>query len=99
MAMKLAGSGRLYEDIVLSTGRKISANGHILGLAAFGDLSLSEGYDGWIESEDGRLFWEDDNRFTPVERDEIAEHMVERWRLWAVKNGDTESQRGTQGLD
>ena len=99
MAMKLAGSGRLYEDIVLSTGRKISANGHILGLAAFGDLSLSEGYDGWIESEDGRLFWEDDNRFTVQERCEIAVHMMQRWRDWAARDGDTESQRGTQGLD
>ena len=102
MALKLADTGRgsLYEDIELSTGRKIGANCHILGLTAFGNLSLSEGYDGCIEREDGRLFWEDDNKFTSVERMEIAEHMIQRWRLWAVRDDtDTQSPRGTKGLD
>ena len=83
MAMKLAGIRSLNDDMVLSTGRRISAHLYILGLAAFGELALTEGYDAEIEREDGRLFWEDD-RFTVHERCEIARHMVERWRLWAV---------------
>ena len=98
MAMKLADTGRLYEDMVLSTGRKVKANGHILGLAAFGALALTEGYDGCIEADDGRLFWEDETKFTPVERDEIAEHMIVRWKEWALGNGDTTPDWGDQRI-
>jgi len=104
MALKLADTGRgsRFEDIELSTGRKISANDHILGLPAFGPLALSEGYDGCIESEDGRLYWEDDNRFTVHEREEIAVHMIKRWAKWAGWIGDdtdTTQVGGAEGLD
>ncbi len=98
MAMKLSDTGSLCDNIVLSTGRNISANHHILGLPAFGKLLLTEGYDGCIENEDGQMFWDRDDRLTFAERTEIAEHMIGRWREWVGDDTDTTQDRGDQGI-
>lgn len=66
-------------DFVLSTGRTLSPNRDIVGLAAFGDLKVTEGYDNEI------LIWDvdhdnDDTDLTVEERIELADHMIARWQ-------------------
>lgn len=55
---------------ILSTGRTIDANHHILGL----DLNnrLSHGYDGYIDLI----------HFTAEEKKEIAKYMIKCWSDW-----------------
>lgn len=65
--MKTTNTGYL-----LSTGRTIDANKHILGLNL--ENKLTHGYDGMIEG------YEPD--FTDEEKQEIAEYMLECWADW-----------------
>lgn len=72
---------------VLTSGRRFYANGGILGLGLDGD-ELSEGYDGTV-GIDG---WYDydgmkPQDFTPEERQEIADMMIQRWTAWAARKG------------
>ena len=94
MALVELHSG-LSDGVVLSTGRKVTANCTILGLQAFGSLYLCGGYDQRIY-EGINL---DDGEFTLEERREIAYHMIRRWVQWADDDTDTQGTGGIQGLD
>ncbi len=75
------------DGFVLSTGRTFYANRLILGLAPDGDV-VYEGYDGIVEATRARDDWENEGAeppFTPAERREIAEYMIERWRAWGAR--------------
>lgn len=61
-------------EYVLASQRRLSANKGILGMSP--RLSLTEGYDGYIEESP-------DEPFTPAERAEIASAMIEWWQKWA----------------
>ncbi len=75
------------ETYTLTTGRKlIGVNGGVLGLAAKPKGGeLFEGFDGSIAGT-----WEGDAfvPFSLLERRELAETMIARWRLWAEQEPD-----------
>lgn len=70
--MKIEG-----DTVILSTGREMYAHGGIIGLGpdcSYPDqLVASYGYDGGLEED-----------FTPEERQEIAEYMINLWKKWAM---------------
>ena len=77
-AMKVSPDN--HDDLVLSTGKVVSANWQIIGLNVRNDLT--EGFDGILEYEEDRTGDPDDALallFTPAERVEIADWMIERW--------------------
>lgn len=58
---------------VLSTGRHVGhASNGILGISPEGEPELHSGYDNYAEED-----------FTPAERREIADAMIEAWNRWA----------------
>ena len=62
---------RIEEGYKLSTGKQFYAYDGILGMAPDGDLTY--GYDGVVDVYPS---------FTPSERREIADAMVEAWKEW-----------------
>jgi hypothetical protein len=65
----------------LSTGRKIDANGGILGLSDSGDFT--DGYDSTREHHDfPPECAEPGELLTPAEKAEIARFQIERWAIW-----------------
>ena len=70
------------DTYLLDSGRRFSANCHIIGIDEEG--KIFGGYDQRIELVD----WDvEDNvgpnsGFTDEERRELAEHMVARWKKW-----------------
>ena len=64
----------------LSTGRQFYANRGILGLGTrpgSDDWSVFEGYDGGVDV-DG---------WNPAEYQELADHMIEQWRIFGQRHG------------
>ena len=70
------------DKLIFSTGRRIIANGGIIGLAP--DLEVSEGYDGTIYNDYIEEF-EEEHRLTPAEVNELADYMVALWGKWREK--------------
>jgi hypothetical protein len=75
----------MRNEYELSTGRKIYANGGIVGINT--ELEVYEGYDGIV-----REFTE---RLTPEEQDEFCDFMIALWQerkskhlLRAAENGE-----------
>ena len=72
--------------VVLDSGRRLYAFAGVLGLldAALGGEQLVYGYDGYVSfREDGQLIDDEIPSLTPVEREEIAKFMIDRWTRWA----------------
>lgn len=71
-----------YEDgrdqYVFSSGRRMYANGGILGLGPGSDSTVTEGYDGYFEESA-------DSAWTTEERQQLAAMMIRRWRAWAAR--------------
>lgn len=71
-----------YNRYILDGGRGFYAHARVLGLRD--GEELFNGYDGVVmEGEaEPRQEWEEP-RFTPAERQEVADYMIEVWRRWA----------------
>lgn len=70
--------------VMESTGREFYANGGIIGLGPYAELSLAEGYDGGFGP--GRPESERHSEFTHSEVKEIHKEMVARWSEWKNHN-------------
>lgn len=66
------------DGYVLSTGRSIYANNGILGMGP--DLDIFEGYDG---APDPESLYSGEDPWTPEERAEVANMMIDRWQRWS----------------
>lgn len=70
--------------VILSSGRAFYAYGGVLGLHIEDDglepSSLLYGFDGSADGPDGDLASAEKPKFTPEERREIAEHMINAWK-------------------
>jgi hypothetical protein len=78
--MKDVGNG--FE---LSTGRRLRANGGVLGMSEA--LRLTSGYDDtlYLEPDDGHCWQAEElGVLTDDERREIADHMIGLWQKWAL---------------
>ena len=72
------------DDLILSTGKRVNVNCGIVGISPGG--AVYEGYDGWICDGDGRdQDWRGTPVMTPVERIELADHMIERWQKFRAR--------------
>ena len=71
----LKTSSGYFDDYVLSTGKKISANCSILGISP--ELELHGGYD--------QTIYEDELELTPQEKIEIAEYAISLWQKYKNK--------------
>ena len=72
----------MSDELILSTGAKVSANCGLISLSS--DGMIYEGYDGQITYKkffSGPNDWE--TTLTNNERLEIAEHMIARWKDYA----------------
>jgi hypothetical protein len=65
--------------LILSSGREIDANANIIGIDD--QLDVYGGYDDVIEMRDGHVS-NINPPLTSEERDELADHMIDRWRRW-----------------
>lgn len=71
--------------IILTSGKRIYANRHIVEIAVTGDFGVIEGYDGGIISEFN--IKENDKEFECLTKDEIfelADLMIKRWQEFKV---------------
>lgn len=64
----------------LSTGTRFSSVSGVLGIRE-GDTAICEGQDGTVFPEDDDGFA---RSFTPEERREIAQYMMQLWWSWAA---------------
>jgi hypothetical protein len=75
------------EEYTFSSGRVGRANRGIIGIAP--DLEVTDGYDGGFDTTPPRRSWafdgDDDLQFTPAERAELANYMIERWTAFKNK--------------
>jgi len=62
------------DNLIFSTGRKVYANSGIIGIGFGG--GITEGYDGGLNDRD----------WTPAERVELAEYMIEQWKRYATED-------------
>lgn len=69
--------------VMESTGREFYANGGIIGLGPYAELSLAEGYDGGFGpgKQSNRH-----SEFAHSEVKEIYDEMVTRWVEWRYHN-------------
>lgn len=71
-----------FYDFELSTGRRFGANCGIVGIVQRkgGNWRITEGYDGDIYGCAPDEWTDDDaDRWTPAERAELADYMIEQW--------------------
>jgi len=66
-------------EYTLSTGRTFYANCGIIGLSPEGDIT--EGYDGFVDRHP-QAFPAADPAFTPEEKAEIADFMIQQWEAY-----------------
>ncbi len=66
------------DHVFFSSGRKIYANGLIVGIGPGPEFDLHEGYDGGVEWPP--TFPEDEDVLTTDDMRELADMMIDRWQ-------------------
>ena len=79
-----------HKRFMLSTGRVVYANRDIVGLDTV-TLEVFQGYDGDIPVWPDE--WSDQEGWTPDERRELAEYMIERWTAFRDATEPIEKRR------
>jgi len=78
---------RMGEGYTLSTGRRLQANLHIVGISPRND-ELTDGYDGSFY-DPWRGEWDKD--FKPLTKEEcaeVADYMISLWQGWKARHGE-----------
>ncbi len=73
-------SDRHFDAYRLRTGRTFGANRYFIAINP--ELEIAEGYDGDLWGASGHAY--DDPQWTPEERVELADYMIDLWERYKV---------------